>query len=165
MTFKEIEKNRFHIFDIKKKDFVDYHSNAHRVYQYLKDKVHEEYLLHVAGRIDVIKADVFLQEYENYIKETIVVTEEPYVCYKVALAGQSSYFSHEGYSEYYNRLKLREEGKIKREDVYGYEQALAHIEEMRKSVYDGKLHHAESIFEIRIETTVVSKIFMPPKKQ
>lgn len=65
--------------------------------------------------------------------------------YFVALAEeQGSHFSPDGYS--------------KGGTNYGYKEALAHIEELKESVYEGKKHYADKKFKIIIETRVVSEI-------
>lgn len=81
--------------------------------------------------------------------------------YVVGIKGQDSYFSQDGYSKYNERYKQRislieqcKEQDLSEFVVYGYEQALDHIKELRTHVYEGKKHLENAEFEIRVTTTV-----------
>jgi hypothetical protein len=87
--------------------------------------------------------------------------------YYIALANDpSTYFSKEGYSQYYVRLKIcRDKKRIAECDIYGYEQALAHIEELRAKKHEGKQPYKNADFIIKVVTTVATHIAVPYTKK
>lgn len=72
--------------------------------------------------------------------------------YFIRIKGQSGSFCETGYSLFYTRLSMADSGGIEGE-VYGPDQARAHIAELREFVYEGKKHYAASVFEIVKEVT------------
>jgi hypothetical protein len=73
--------------------------------------------------------------------------------YSVKIKGKSCSFTPSGYSQYFPRLSQKDKGKL-RGAVYGIEQAKAHIAELRKHRYNGKLIYKDAIFEIVRETRI-----------
>lgn len=76
----------------------------------------------------------------------------------VRTKGMNGHFSQDGYSQYHKRWNMERNGEIQLNEVYGYEQALAHIDELRESVYDEKKHYENVEFEI-VEKTTVTAIY------
>ena len=75
---------------------------------------------------------------------------------------QYGHFGQDGYSKYSQRKQLESEGKLPEgEQVYGYDQAVEHIAELKQSIYEGKKHHEHKIFEIRIQTISNTIIKLP----
>lgn len=71
----------------------------------------------------------------------------------------SEVYSPVGYSKYSQRWKAYNKGKIKGPgQVYGMEQALEHIDEIRQAKEKGKFPHARKEFEI-VEVTIIKTIF------
>lgn len=79
--------------------------------------------------------------------------------FRISIKGHNGYFANDGWSGYARRWALMNNGKLPEgEQVYGYEQALAHIAELREHFYEGKLIYKDSQFEITIVTTVETTI-------
>ncbi len=75
--------------------------------------------------------------------------------YRVSNSDFNSWFCQSGYSKYYERLTLSHEGKLANgEQVYGYEQALDHIKEIKLHEYEGKLINKDTQFKVKITTEV-----------
>jgi len=71
----------------------------------------------------------------------------------------NGYFSPEGYSKFDERWKkFNPEGGKTTLDIYGYEQALEHIQELRESVYEGEKTYENSQFQIQTITTITTTI-------
>ena len=81
--------------------------------------------------------------------------------YHVTYEGFHGHFSEEGYSKYYHRTALDYQGALQDgEQIYGYEQALEHIKELKKeSITDGRLNHWANVkWIIEVETVVTTYI-------
>lgn len=78
--------------------------------------------------------------------------------YRVAYEGLNGWYSPDGYSKYHERWKQSQEKNTMPWDVYGYEQALDHIKELKEDIYEGKKHNANKKFFIEIITTVTTKV-------
>lgn len=72
-------------------------------------------------------------------------------------------YSQSGFSEYYKRLSMADKKEIKYSEVYGVEQAIAHISELRSHVYEGKKHLLHVPFYIvKVVTTEMTiREFLP----
>jgi len=78
------------------------------------------------------------------------------ISYQVRLKGnQTSHFSCTGYSKYNERyIYYYKNGFPEDYEVYGLEQAKEHVQELKKSIYEGKKQYEHSIFEIvKVVTT------------
>ena len=77
--------------------------------------------------------------------------------YHVTYLGMGGYFSEDGWSGYNERWAAKNKGELK-EEVYGFNEALAHIEELKTHVYMGKLAYPNVQWQIKTETSVVTTI-------
>lgn len=78
--------------------------------------------------------------------------------YHVTYEGFHGHFSEEGYSKYYNRRELYYQGALPDgEQIYGYDQALEHIEELKKDAKENS-HWRNAKWVIEVETTVTTYI-------
>ena len=73
--------------------------------------------------------------------------------YLIRIKGENASFCATGYSRFYIRLSLQDKRRL-RGNVYGIAQCKAHIAELRKSRYNGKLHLKSAVFEIVRVTTI-----------
>lgn len=81
------------------------------------------------------------------------------VKYRVTHEGSNGYFSPEGYSQYNDRYLLDRKGLLPpNEQIYGYAQAVAHIEELRKEEHRGSFPFADTIFHIEIIGTMTTRL-------
>jgi len=88
-----------------------------------------------------------------------MITNKTYSFFLVSIEGRGGHFSQEGYSKYSERWNMNNKGTLpKGEEIYGYQQALEHIEELKNSVYEGKKHYADKQFQIQIETRTVTTV-------
>lgn len=81
-----------------------------------------------------------------------------HISYMVTYVGFYGYFPPDCYSKYNDRLVMRDKGEIKDNEVYGYEQALEHVAEIREQVYRGEKVYANAYFQIEIKSTTTTKI-------
>lgn len=82
-----------------------------------------------------------------------------YSFYKVGEVGLTSTWSRQGYSKYGLRWKMKSQGKLAEgEDVYGLEQAIEHLNEIREFVYEGKKHNAGKHLLVMKETVKIECI-------
>lgn len=84
--------------------------------------------------------------------------------YTVSTEGFGGHYSPTGYSKYNERWSKSLKENILPWDVYGYEQALEHIEELREHIYNGKKHLENANFIINIVTTITTVIPIPNPK-
>lgn len=76
-----------------------------------------------------------------------------YTQYFVTSKGSHSYFAPEGYEGYPDRFKLYNKGYLPEgEEIYGFEQALEHIKQLKAVIYEGKLQYATEEFQIIIKS-------------
>lgn len=82
--------------------------------------------------------------------------------YYIREKGAYHSYSKSGYSRYFQRLVLRDSGKLTGH-VYGPKQATEHVKELRHSVYEGKKIRLNLTFEVvRVVTTeTVIKTLLP----
>jgi hypothetical protein len=78
--------------------------------------------------------------------------------YYVTYEGMGGHFSEDGWSGYNERWRLKNDGLLDGEDVYGYKQAQEHIEQLKTREYLGKLAYPNVQWQIQIITTVVTVI-------
>lgn len=79
--------------------------------------------------------------------------------YLVSSSEGSGFYSPDGFSKYSERWQLKQNGELKPgERIYGYAQALEHIEEIKQHVYQGKKHNEKAVFTIHINTMVTTVI-------
>ena len=78
--------------------------------------------------------------------------------YHVTYEGMGGHFAEDGWSGYNERWKLRNTGLLGIEEVYGYAQALEHIEELKSKVWNGERHYEYKKFQIEIHTIAVTTI-------
>lgn len=87
--------------------------------------------------------------------------------YRVKI-NNSGWLTEDGYSKYYERLRLRDAGKIQDHEVYGPEQAAEHIEEYFNTV-DGYTESRQkdvlTIEEVTTITTPVKTVERPKLKE
>lgn len=76
--------------------------------------------------------------------------------YRLSLLNENCWFSELGYSKYYHRVDMYKKGIIDVNDIYGYDQCLEHMEELK----NGKLgeRYEKAKFKISIITTVTTEI-------
>ena len=72
--------------------------------------------------------------------------------YTIGIVGQTGTFGREGYSKYNDRWQDK---SIMPWDVYGYEQAVDHIKELREN-------YKTEVFFINVETVVTTQIEIHP---
>ncbi len=82
--------------------------------------------------------------------------------YRVAIKDTHSYFSEDGWSGYGERWRMMTKDQLPEgEQVYGYEQALEHVKELREHMYDGKKIYKDSKFIITTVVTVETSMESP----
>lgn len=69
--------------------------------------------------------------------------------------GSGSHYQSHNYSKYHERMNDK---SIPADQVYGFEQAIDHVRELREHVYNGACIHVNDVFVIKTITTVTTSI-------
>ncbi len=87
-----------------------------------------------------------------------------YSNFEVRPAGNTNeIYPPKGYSKYMARWTAFRDGKLKfPQQIYGLEQALEHIDELRKSITNGKYTLIRAKFEV-VEVTIIKTAFKTKK--
>ena len=82
-----------------------------------------------------------------------------YTQYQVSYKGMYGHFQQSDYSKYHDRRRLQDKGELPEgEQVYGYTQALEHIEELKLHIYHHERVNKDKEFEIHIVSGVVTEV-------
>jgi len=90
------------------------------------------------------------------------VITKTHTSYAVSYERNTGYFVSSDYSKYNERLSMYYAGEIPYENVYGYEQALEHAEELRNYIYNGELINMGRNFVVKVITTTSTEIPINP---
>lgn len=77
--------------------------------------------------------------------------------YRIAING-NSWLAEDGYSQYYKRLKMRNDGVIQDHEVYGPDQAAEHVREYYDKADEYYQHRQNDVLTIEEVITIVTPV-------